>query len=43
MSEQLMSAFELMGLGMAGIFIALLVICAASLLLLKVFPDEDVK
>ncbi len=43
MSEQLMSAFELMGLGMVGIFIALLVIYAASLLLLKVFPDEDVK
>lgn len=43
MSKELIDAFELMGIGMAGIFVALLIIYLASLLLLKVFPEEEQK
>lgn len=33
-------AFQIMGVGMAGIFAVLLIIYAASVLLLKIFPEE---
>ncbi|MGT2930100.1 OadG-related small transporter subunit [Streptococcus dentasini] len=36
--DDLIQAFELMGLGMAGVFIVLGVLYAAAELLLKIFP-----
>lgn len=38
--ENLGQAFEIMGIGMAGIFIVLGIIYGASVLLLKVFPEK---
>ncbi|WP_256370773.1 OadG-related small transporter subunit [Erysipelothrix sp. HDW6C] len=36
----LTEAFKIMGIGMGGIFLALGIIYAASVVLLKVFPED---
>ncbi len=41
--ENLQGAFEIMGVGMAGIFIALGIIYLASVVLLKAFPQDEKK
>ena len=38
--DQLKIGFEIMAIGMGGIFASLLIIYGASLLLLKVFPEK---
>lgn len=38
--ELILQALEIMVLGMAGIFAVLLIIYAASVILLKAFPEE---
>lgn len=41
MSENLLVAFEILGLGWGGIFIVMIIIYLVSLVLSRIFPPES--